>query len=174
MPRGFYERASPETRFWRKVAKTSTCWLWTGTTARFGYGSIRVNGRYRVAHRFSWELAHGSIPKGLFILHHCDVPGCVKPAHLFLGTQRDNSLDMHRKKRHPWSNGRPGNPMGIHTIVTRGEISGMAKLTDEKVREIRRLYIRGKTSQIRLARQFGVDQTTISRILLRQTWNHIN
>ncbi len=97
-------------RFWAKVNKEgpivrdglTPCWMWTGTLSRRGYGSLsrgrRDQGHVR-ATRLSWELHVGPIPDGLFVLHHCDNPPCVRPEHLFLGTQRDNITDMVSKGR---------------------------------------------------------------------------
>jgi hypothetical protein len=89
-----------EVRFWAKVNKTPTCWLWTASTrkGRGKYGQINLNGMQR-AHRVSWQLAYGPIPNGLHVLHKCDVPACVRPGHLFLGTHRDNMDDARQKGR---------------------------------------------------------------------------
>jgi HNH endonuclease len=89
-------------RFWDKVEKTPTCWIWTGGTARFGHGLRREDKhlRFAVASRFSWELHFGPVPDGLCVLHHCDNPPCVRPDHLFLGTKADNTADMMAKGRH--------------------------------------------------------------------------
>ncbi len=87
-------------RFWAKVNKTEGCWLWTG--AKQGkYGALTIPGRREPlrAHRLSWELHNGPIPDGLWVLHHCDNPPCVKPEHLFLGDRRDNMLDAAAKGR---------------------------------------------------------------------------
>lgn len=97
-------------RFWNKVERreADACWLWTGGTARKGYGVFTTGTkrdgsiRHHVASRFSWELHHGTIPDGLYICHSCDNPACVNPAHLWLGTQQDNITDM-------WQKGRAGN-----------------------------------------------------------------
>jgi hypothetical protein len=94
-------------RFWSKV-KISTadaCWLWQAATIR-GYGQIGSGGhpkRPLYAHRVAWELTHGAIPDDLNVLHRCDVPLCVNPAHLFLGTQHDNLADMVAKGRDRWT-----------------------------------------------------------------------
>ena len=85
-------------RFWRKVDRSRECWVWTGSTSA-GYGSFNVNGPMVGAHRFAWEWANGPIPAGLRVLHHCDNPLCVRPAHLFVGTQLENMRDMSAKNR---------------------------------------------------------------------------
>lgn len=94
-------RFVPSVRFWRKVDKSGECWIWTGARAPppWDYGKFRLDGRAVDAHRVSWEFSYGPIPDGLWVLHRCDVPGCVRPEHLFLGTAQDNSRDMMRKGR---------------------------------------------------------------------------
>ena len=89
-------------RFWAKVDRKSDsdCWLWTGAERRDGYGSLKINGRTYAAHRVSYLLAHGRLPSGAVVLHACDRPLCVNPAHLTAGTQRQNVLDSIRKGRH--------------------------------------------------------------------------
>lgn len=80
----------------------SGCWLWDCQYNRDGYGLLRCKGTYKVAHRLSYEQFVGPIPNGLLVLHRCDVPSCVNPAHLFLGTYSDNTRDMIRKGRAGW------------------------------------------------------------------------
>lgn len=100
-PRAIEERLNSR---WREDPATG-CWLWTRQTLSNGYGVIRVGSmcdgtrRQALAHRVSWELDHGPIPDGLFVLHRCDRPACINPAHLFLGTQQDNLADMRAKGR---------------------------------------------------------------------------
>lgn len=86
-------------RFWSKVQKTSGCWEWMARRDKDGYGQFRLKGKMRGAHKASWELTHGSIPDGLWVLHKCDNPSCVRPDHLFLGTAKDNTQDMVSKDR---------------------------------------------------------------------------
>lgn len=92
-------------RFWSKVKKTSGCWLWTASKRNKGYGAFVwagddgriIQGR---AHRFSYEIAYGSIDPGMCVLHRCDTPACVRPSHLFVGSKAENNRDMVVKGRH--------------------------------------------------------------------------
>lgn len=128
-------------RFSRSVEKTDTCWLWTGRTIRDGYGSIRNKGKRLLAHRVSWEIHHGEIPNGLFVLHKCDNPPRVNPDHLFLGTKRDNNIDMSIKER------------------------ATIKLTNAQVREARTLHASGAMGYRKLAKHFGVSPGGIKDII---------
>jgi hypothetical protein len=91
-------RERAEIRFWSKVNKTPDCWIWMGAKTPLGYGNVRFNGRWWRAPRLSWFLAKDVEPS-LHVLHRCDNPSCVNPAHLFLGTDQDNVDDMNRKGR---------------------------------------------------------------------------
>ena len=103
-------RSEPaEQRFWKYVEKTDSCWLWTGAKIGNGYGHITVKRQSIKTHRFSWELHYGAIPAGMFVCHRCDVKACVRPDHLFLGTNQDNQLDAVAKGRHVcWNRGLRG------------------------------------------------------------------
>lgn len=145
-------------RFWQFVEKSDDCWLWTGHHQRQGYGTIRVNERYVMAHRFSYELHYGPIPDEMCVCHNCpggDNPGCVNPAHLWLGTYADNSADMARKGR---------------SVV--GSRSPNTRLTEYAVKEIRRRHANG-ASAAALGREFGVGKSTAHRIVHRKSWTHI-
>lgn len=83
--------------FWQQVEKTETCWLWRGNVSQAGYGYTELNDHRILAHRLAYLLKHGTIAPKLFICHHCDIPPCVRPAHLFCGTPLDNTRDMIRK-----------------------------------------------------------------------------
>jgi hypothetical protein len=88
-----------EGRFWAKVDRGDSCWLWTGVRDHNGYGQIVQDGKLRQAHRVAWELANGPIEDGLYVCHQCDVKACVRADHLFLGTQSDNMRDYADKRR---------------------------------------------------------------------------
>lgn len=152
--------AKAAVRFWAKVKKTSTCWLWTGAVNRQGYGVARfvLNGRApNKAHRVSWMLHHGPLllPE-IFVLHRCDVPPCVNPAHLYLGTSKDNTQDAISRGRFHWNHFRPG------------EERTAAKLTWGQVDAIRSLHAHGHTLRP-LGRQFGVHWTTIHDLVKHRT-----
>lgn len=95
-------RLTLEQRFWLKVEKSDGCWLWMSVRKVAGYGYLAAGRKRRLpAHRLSWELHNGPIPDGLWVLHHCDNPPCVRPDHLFLGTAKQNADDREGKGRHP-------------------------------------------------------------------------
>ena len=143
-------------KFWSHVdKKIDACWDWCGSKHRDGYGWFYDQGECHLAHRFSWFLAHGNYPKNICVLHKCDNPSCVRPDHLFLGTQLDNIQDRVNKNRS--SGGRNGSP-------PRGIRNPKAKLTYEQVQKIRKFYKNGVT-QVVLAKQFSVVQSTIGRIV---------
>ncbi len=182
MPRN-YTRKSLAERFWEKVEKTDSCWLWTGTRIN-GYGNIKESGhrgRNLRAHRVSYELHHGPIPDGLFVLHRCDNPPCVNPAHLFLGTLKDNSEDMIRKGRRPSVFVQPeSRPTGdrngsrLHPEQRpRGVNNGRAKLSEAQVLDIRRAYERGEMTLRDMATQHGVSHRLIRLIVRREIWQHL-
>lgn len=152
-------------RFWSKVTMATTgCWLWTAATNDFGYGifmSDRSGGwRAERAHRLMFNAAHGEIPGRMVVCHRCDVPACVNPAHLFLGTKGDNTSDMMLKNRHR-----------VRPLL--GEAHGCHRLTEEAVLEIRRLYSTGEFTQVALGRMFGVQNTQIHHIVSGKQWRHI-
>lgn len=163
-------RQDPNERFWSKVAKSNGCWEWQGQITNRGYGQFVIrHGKKIYAHRYAYEMEYGPIEIGLFICHHCDNRKCVRPSHLFVGTQKDNIQDAVRKCRmaNGYRNGRHLHPLS----TARGERSGKAKLSDEIVREIRRLA--GTMSQQKIADMFGTPQTNISLIIRRKAWAHV-
>lgn len=144
----------PKIRFWSYVKKTPTCWLWVGGKFNDGYGSFSFSVRNRMrSHRFSWILHKGEIPKKMCICHHCDIPLCIRPSHLFLGTHADNMADMSKKG---------------HRI---GERNPKAQLKKEDVAEIRFLY-KPQWGGI-LSKIYGVTRANIYQIVKRKSWKHI-
>lgn len=108
-PSGPKKRKTLAERFWEKVVKTETCWLWTASSNARGYGSMVDNGKQRRATHISWELHTGEKwPQGMYACHKCDNPPCVNPEHLFAGTQRDNIWDAKAKGRIKAPNSYPG------------------------------------------------------------------
>lgn len=146
-----------ENRFWEKVDKRSPeeCWDWRGADDQHGYGQIRIAGRLVKAHRFSYEIHFGPIPPGKQVLHRCDRPPCCNPAHLFLGTAKENIADM-------WVKGRGSLPPRNDV---RGERNGHAQFTNEQVRRLRREFVRTGISVSAFAKLHNVPLATMWRIV---------
>lgn len=161
--------AKPKTtaisRFWGRVLRGPGCWLWTGAKDECGYGVITEGGRRGrgfpgkafKTHRLSWSFAYGEIPSGMSVLHKCDTPACVRPDHLFLGTQRENVADCVGKGRNRGATGTK---------------NCKAKLREDEVQEIRFRVARGESIPA-CARAFGIDRGTAWRIVRYKMWAHI-
>lgn len=154
---------TPLMRFWGKVDRNAPggCWLYMGAVNTSRYGMVSWDRKKNiVAHRLSYELAGGTVPPGLLVLHKCDVRRCVNPAHLFVGTEADNSADAIAKGRH-----------------CHGETSHNAVLTEAVVLEIRRRYKRhgahNQTNCRALAEEFGVPMAAVWNAAKRRTWRHL-
>jgi hypothetical protein len=150
---------NPEVRFLRKVIKTDNCWLWVGAKhSHKGYGSFSNGKKIVKTHRFAYEHFIGPIPENMCVLHKCDTPSCVRPEHLFLGSNQDNVDDKLSKNRHP-----------------KGQICVNSKLSDEQVVEIKKAqlsYYWGQNSD--LANVYNVSNRTISDIKIGKRWTHIS
>ena len=142
-------------RFWTKVEKTGGCWVWRAARNPDSYGRFHLGPKVWQAHLLAWTLTRGPVPRGMCVLHRCDTPACVKPAHLFLGTKADNTADMMAKGRGPT-----------------GERQGRAKLTRAQVGAIRARYrSRQPGDTLRdLAAEYGVTFTNIWQIVHDKSW----
>lgn len=154
-------------RFWEKVDRQgiNECWEWQAYRNADGYGHLgKVSDDLgtQLAHRISWCIHLGEIPLGWMVLHRCDNPPCVNPIHLFLGNGKLNMLDCVSKGR-----------LGDNSDLVSGERNGMAKLTEDDVREMRRLHLEQGLSGYRLAKKFGVHKQHAYDILARRYWAHI-
>lgn len=128
------------------------CMVWMLGTVKGGYGKVSKDGRSKIAHRVIWEARNGPVPEGYVLCHRCDVPSCVNPDHLFVGTHKQNSMDMVKKGR-----------------STKGEKVAISVLTENSVREIRC----SDGSYADKARRYNVHPSTIRQIMLRETWRHV-
>lgn len=153
--------------FWLKVGRSEECWVWLGVKDREGYGRVRRGGKLTSAHREAYRISYGGIPAGMHVLHTCDNPACVRPDHLKLGTHVDNMHDCTQKGRRPTGarNGRYTHP----EKTARGERHPRAKLTQEQVREIRRLHGEG-VSLSALSRTFGIDRHSLRKTVRGEYW----
>lgn len=145
-------------RFWSKVDKsagTDGCWLWVGCRLKTGYGKFHLNGKTVRAHRLAYEMLVGPIPRGLLVCHHCDTRLCVKPDHLFVGTDGDNARDAAKKGR-------------FRDIA--GEKNYTAKLRAADIPIIRHRLSSGQEPCRAIARDYGVSRFTIADINSGRAW----
>lgn len=140
-------------RFWAKVRKTRSCWIWTGpkTSKQRPYGRIQVNGKATLTHRLSWAIAYGPLNDEEKVIHKCDNPPCVRPTHLTKGTHSENMKDMVAKGRN---------------------IVPSKKLAPTQVLEIRKLAKAGFT-YVKIGHRFGIDRSQICRIVNRVYWTSV-
>ena len=147
-------------RFFKKVRVKGQedCWIWTGAHNKYGYGRFNYYGKIINAHTASYLINKGEVSPELHVLHQCDNPPCVNPAHLFLGTNLDNIKDKCSKNRQK-----------------SGEKTRASKLTSHEVRSIRAEYRRGKHGQGEgvLARKFHISKTAIHDIVNNKSWKHL-
>jgi hypothetical protein len=147
----YHQHFFVESRFWEKVKKSEDengCWEWIGKIVPNGYGKVYKNCKEMLAHRLSYEITYGEVPEGLFVCHKCDNPPCVRPSHLFLGTNQDNMMDSMIKDR-------------------RGR-----KLNKQKVLEILDMIKSGDNKKV-VADIFGITPGTIGDILRGKIWNYV-
>lgn len=144
-------------KFWSKVQFTNGCWNWTTRSGILKYyGCISFNHKQYKAHILSYEYFYGqSVPPGLEVCHHCDNAPCVNPEHLFVGTHAQNLADASAKGRTP-----------------RGSRDGNSKLKEDDIPNIRALSAEG-VSGIAIGKWYGVDPSTIYKILWGKRWRHV-
>ena len=135
------------TYFKSKISNEGLCWVWSGSKNSKGYGFVYYQGESHHAHRFSYEYYIGKIPVGMFVCHHCDNPSCVNPNHLFVGSHKDNMIDMVSKNRHV----------------------GCRKLNKNKVLEIKAL-IKNRVKYKQIANIYGVSESAIGNIACGINW----
>ena len=150
MPVDFESKIAPLTE--------SGCHIWMGAVNGNGYGQLKDGGKFWQAHRYSWFINNGEIPEGMCVLHKCDIPLCVNPQHLFIGTQIENIRDRTRKGRSARED-------------RFGHKNHQSKLTVDNVSQIKKLLRSGLT-QGEIAAKYKVHQTTISRIKLNKAWTY--
>lgn len=152
--------------FWSKVQRTDDCWLWQGSTNPDGYGNFNVkrdNGSWGCtkAHRFAWLITHGEMPPSTVnVCHRCDTPACVRPDHLFVGTQADNMRDCQRKGRYS------------HRTGQLGSAHHYSKLKEADIPTIRAMRASGETFKA-IGERFSVSDSTIQNIFNGHTWGHV-
>lgn len=146
-------------RFWAQVKITDECWEWTGSIVAAGYGQISINGKARLAHRvsFEWNIANGPADPSMCVCHHCDNRLCVRPDHLFIGTDKENAADKVAK-------GRCNAPKGTshHNAI----------LNDNIVIIAREMRSNGD-GDTKIARALGVTKSAVYRAVRGETWKHV-
>jgi hypothetical protein len=142
-------------KFWEKVKLSGLddCWMWQATKDGNGYGMMKTNGRHERAHRVSHTLLKGTIPNGLFVCHTCDTPGCVNPAHLFLGTNDDNMKDMVAKGR--------SDKERRYCILSRDQAKAVYD-------------VRYSVSATALAKEYNVSVPTVYAIWCQRNWKEFS
>ena len=174
-----------QARFWSKVNKNGPlpdqsnphyfgldrCWTWMAGKCSKGYGAFCINGKQYGSHRVSLAIS-GVNTDGFCSLHSCDNPACVNPQHLRAGTNDENMADGVLRAR--FALGDKNGSRKYPEKRPRGESSAVAKLNNEKVREMRSRYAEKKVPYRAISSHFGVDCATARSVILRHTWKHVD
>lgn len=149
----------------------SGCRIWTAGVDADGYGQTWFKGKNVRAHRMSWILNVGPIPAGMCVMHQCDEPSCVNPAHLRLGTNAENTADKMRKGRHRVAAG-DSHYMRRNPLLRSGDKAAGARIKEHDVIALRERAARGER-QKDLAKEFGITRSAVSAIVVRRNWKHL-
>lgn len=138
------------------IDKSGDCWEWLGKKNQWGYGKLSRNGKTMLAHREVYERENGPLPSGTVLMHKCDNPACVNPSHLAIGSHVLNQADKVSKDRQ-----------------AKGERISSAKLSEEDVCDIRKLYQPRVVTYRMLADEYGVSKDTIQKAIRGINWKHL-
>ena len=141
------------TLFWLQFLGLNGCWEWRGARDNTGYGKFMADGKRYYAHRYSYMHNVGKIKRGMYVLHKCDNPPCIRPSHLYIGTKKQNTQDAVRRGR-----------------IAHGSRCPQSKFTKDDVDMIRAIYKGGKTTQQEIADEYGVSRPTITNIINNKNW----
>lgn len=145
-------RPSVREKFEANFDRTDGCWEWKGTIDGYGYGVLDHNYKRYRGHVLALEFDGRPVPAGMMGCHHCDNPKCVRPSHLYPGTEQDNANDASSRNR-----------------LSKGSAHHMSKLSEDDVRKMRALDL----PYAEIARRFGVSRITASRAVRGETWRHV-
>lgn len=148
-------RPDPITKIFMKTTITDDCWLYNGSTGKDGYARFRYDGKYKVVHRFIYETFYGPLKKEQLCCHKCDVRNCINPAHIFIGSSKDNLQDMVKKGR-----------------SLTGEKNHKCRIKEDDINKIIEMR-KNKETLESIGKKFEVTKHAIYSILNGRTWKHL-